>query len=217
LDSQRRRRNDEDPFGPVSSDEFLDDDAEFNGLNEADLVADEVAVFVGIENLVGGLDLVRFDLDSVAGQRKKAVVLIGKIESNRSLPKVVVKRGVRLDRCEPVDERIEFLDMGEAAGKFAELPLRGENVKGVATVWTFLDFRDLSPPTDELDVVADPKLVIFYGCPHGSLLFVRNIKHIINNIIYYFYRTLNTVIKLFSAALPVEILLEILPNIVWIG
>jgi len=35
---------------------------------EADLVADEVAVIVGVENLVHGLDLERFDLDAVAGQ-----------------------------------------------------------------------------------------------------------------------------------------------------
>jgi len=123
LDGQRRRRDDEDSVGPVASDELLDDDAGFDGLPEADLVADEVAVVVGVENFVGGLDLVRFDFDSVAGQREKTVVLVGEIKPDRSLPEVAVKRCVGLARCEAVDERIEFLDVGEAAGEFAELSL----------------------------------------------------------------------------------------------
>jgi len=42
----------------------------------------------------------------------------------------------------------------EAAGKFAELPLRGVDVEEVAAVGPFLDFRDLSTPAGELDVIA---------------------------------------------------------------
>jgi len=37
-------------------------------LPEADLVGDGVAVVVGVENLVRGLDLERFVFDAVAGQ-----------------------------------------------------------------------------------------------------------------------------------------------------
>jgi hypothetical protein len=65
-----------------------------------------------------------------------------------------MERGVGLARCEAVDERIEFLDVREAAGEFAELPLRGVDVEEVAAVGAFLDFRDLSPPAGELDVIA---------------------------------------------------------------
>jgi hypothetical protein len=116
---------------------------------EADPVADEVAVVVGVEYLIGGLHLVRFDLDAVARQREKAVVLVSEIESNRTLLKVVVKRCVGLTRCEAVDERIEFFDVGETAGEFAELSLRGVDVEEVTAVWPFLNFRDLSTPAGE--------------------------------------------------------------------
>jgi hypothetical protein len=155
LDGQRCRRDDEDSVGPVAGDELLDDDAGFDGLPEIDLVADEVAVVVGVEDLVGGLDLVRFDLDSVAGQGEKAVIPVGEIQPDRPFTQVVVKRCVRLARCEAVNERIEFLDMGEAAREFPELAPRGVDVEEMATVGPFLDFRDLSTPTGELDVVAD--------------------------------------------------------------
>jgi len=69
-----------------------------------------------------------------------------------------MERGVGLARCEAVDERIELLDMREAAGEFAELSLRGIDVEKVAAVWPFLDLRDLSTPAGKLDVVADPEL-----------------------------------------------------------
>ena len=155
LDGQRRRRNDEYPVGAVAGDELLDDDPGFDGLPEADLVADEVAVVVGVENLVGGLDLIGFDLDAVAGQREESVVLVGEIESDRPLPKIVMERGVGLAGCEPVDKRIEFLDVREAAGEFAELALRGVDMEEVPAVGPFLDFSDFSTPAGEFDVVAD--------------------------------------------------------------
>ncbi len=40
LDGQRGRRDNEYPIGPVACDEFLDNDAGFDGLPEANLVAD---------------------------------------------------------------------------------------------------------------------------------------------------------------------------------
>ena len=159
LDGQRRRRDDEHPVGPVAGDELFDDDAGFDGLPEANLVADEVAVVVGVENLVGGLHLVRFDLDTVAGQREESVVLVGEIEPNRPFSKVVVERWVGLAGREAVHERIEFLDVREAAGEFAELALRGVDVEEMPTVGPLLDFRNLSTPAGELDLIADLELV----------------------------------------------------------
>jgi len=51
--------------------------------------------------------------------------------------------------------RIKFLDVGEAAGEFAELTLRGVDVEEVTAVGPFLDFRDLSTSAGEPDMVAD--------------------------------------------------------------
>ena len=155
LDGQRGRRDDEHPVGAVAGDELLDDDPGFDGLPEADLVADEVAVVVGVENLVGGLDLIGFDLDAVAGQREESVVLVGEIESDRPLSKIVMERWVGLAGREAVHERIEFLDVREAAREFAKLALRGVDVEEVTVVRPILDFRDLSAPAGELNVVTD--------------------------------------------------------------
>lgn len=44
--------------------------------------------------------------------------------------------------------------MGEAAGEFSKLSPGGVDVEEVAAVGAFLDFRDLSPPAGELDVIA---------------------------------------------------------------
>ena len=123
LNGQRRRGDDEHPVGSVACDELFDDDPGFDGLPEADLVTDEVAVVVGVEDLVGGLHLVRFDLDAIAGQREEPVVLVGEIQPDRPLSKIVMERGVGLARCEAVDKRIEFLDVREATREFAELSL----------------------------------------------------------------------------------------------
>jgi hypothetical protein len=43
----------------------------------------------------------------------------------------------------------------EVAWEFAELSLRSVDVKEVITTGSFLDFRDFSTTTGELDVVAD--------------------------------------------------------------
>jgi len=175
LNGQRRRRDDEHPVGAIASDELFDDDAGFDALPEADLVADEVAVVVGVEDLVGRLYLVRFDLDTVAGQREEAVVLVGEIQPDRPLSKVVMERGVGLAGREAVHERIELLDVREAVGEFAELALRGIDVEQMTAVGPFLDFRDFSPPAGELDVVAD--LIIWH---YSSLENSRSIRFLNN-------------------------------------
>ena len=46
LDCERSGRNDEDSVGPAASDKLFDDDTGLDGLPEADLVTDEVAVVV---------------------------------------------------------------------------------------------------------------------------------------------------------------------------
>jgi hypothetical protein len=66
-----------------------------------------------------------------------------------------LEQGVGLAGSKAVDERIEFLDVGEPAGDFAELSLRGVDVEEVATVGSFLVFADHSTSAGELDVVAD--------------------------------------------------------------
>jgi len=49
-------------------------------------------------------------------------------------------RCVGVARCEAVNERIEFLDMGEAAGEFPELALQVVDVEEMATVGRFSIF-----------------------------------------------------------------------------
>ena len=159
LDGQRRRRDDEHPVGSVACDEFFDNDAGFDGLPEADLVANEVTVVVGVQNLVGGLYLVRFDLDAVAGQREEPVVLVGEIQPDRPLSKVEMERGVGLAGREAVDKRIEFLDVRETAGEFAELATRGVDVEEMTAIGPFLDLRNLTAPAGEFDLIADLELV----------------------------------------------------------
>jgi hypothetical protein len=66
-----------------------------------------------------------------------------------------MERGVGLARCEAVDERVEFLDVREATGEFAELALRSVDVEEVAAVGTILDFRNLSTAAGEVDVIAN--------------------------------------------------------------
>lgn len=70
--------------------------------------------------------------------------------------------------CEEVDDRFEVLDVGQAAGQFAELSLWGIDVEEVATVWSFLDFRDLSTSASELDMVADLKVSHYHQRVHPT-------------------------------------------------
>ena len=78
----------------------------------ADFVANEVAVVIGVENLVGGLHLVRFDLDTVAGQREESVVSVGEAKAGCAFQEVLVDWRIDLSRCEAVNDGVDSLDVG---------------------------------------------------------------------------------------------------------
>ncbi|AAC82882.1 unknown (plasmid) [Halobacterium salinarum NRC-1] len=151
-------RDDEHPLGTTSGDEFLCNDTGLDSLPKADLVPDEVAVVVRVQNFVGGLNLVWFDLDAVVRQREEPVVSVSKIEAGRTLPEVVVDRRIDLPGCEPVNDGVDPLDVGQATRELSEFSLCGVDMEELASVWAVLDLRDFAPPTGELDVIADLKV-----------------------------------------------------------
>lgn len=130
-------------------------DPSLNGLSKTDLVADEITVAVGIQDLVGSLNLIRFDLDTIVRQREEAVVSIGKIKTSRTLSEIVVERIVNLLGCEPVNDGVDPFDMGQATREFSELSLCGIDMEELTSSRAILDFRDLALFTGELDVVAN--------------------------------------------------------------
>jgi len=119
LNRQWCGSDDEDAFSTFTGDEFLYDDASFNGLPETDLVTDEVPMVVRIQYLVGRLHLIGFYLDAIVRQRQEAVVSIRKVKTGRSFSKVVLDGIVDLLRRETVYDRVDLLDMGQSTRKFA--------------------------------------------------------------------------------------------------
>lgn len=112
-------------------------------------------MIVRVQDLVGGLNLIRLDLDTVVRQRQEPVVSVREIEAGRTFPKVMVDGRIDLSGCEAVNDRVDPLDMGQATREFSEFTLRGVYVEELASIRAVFDFRDLALSAGELDVVAN--------------------------------------------------------------
>jgi len=153
LDGQRRWRDDQDPFGPVTGDQFLDNDGRLDGLAEAHLVANQVAMVVGVQNLVGGLDLVWLDIDAAPFERNEPIVPVGKVEPGGVESQLKLVVAVELFLPHQVADRIEFLDLERCGTLFQAI--FGMDREQTGAPVPVVDLRDLAVPTRKLDQIAN--------------------------------------------------------------